>query len=56
MHPADVTATWADVAKAKRLLDWMPQVSVEEGIRRCVEWYRGNRDFARSLELCDRTE
>ena len=56
MHPADVPATWADVSKAARLLDWRPEVSVEEGLRRSVEWYVANRDLARSLDLCDRTE
>ncbi len=56
MHRADVPATWADVSKAARLLDWRPTVSIEEGLRRSVEWYQANREMARSLELCDRTE
>lgn len=55
-HPADVPTTWADVSKAARLLDWRPKVSIEEGLRRCVEWYRANREMARSVELCDRKE
>ena len=56
VHPADVPATWADVSKAARLLDWRPTVSIEEGLRRSVEWYYANRELAVSLELCDRTE
>jgi UDP-glucuronate 4-epimerase len=55
-HPADVPSTRADVSKAARLLGWRPQISIEEGLRRSVEWYFANRDLARSLELCDRTE
>jgi UDP-glucuronate 4-epimerase len=55
-HPADVPTTSADVSKAARLLGWRPQVSVEEGIRRCVDWYRDNREMAKSLELCDRKD
>lgn len=55
-HPADVPTTWADVSKAGRLLGWRPQVPIEEGLRRSVQWYRDNRELARSLELCDRTE
>jgi nucleoside-diphosphate-sugar epimerase len=55
-HPADVSTTWADVSKAARLLGWRPEVSIEEGLRRCVQWYRDNREMARLLELCDRTE
>lgn len=56
MHPADVPATWADVSKAAGMLGWKPEVSLEEGLRRCVAWYSANRDFARSLELSDRNE
>jgi len=51
-----VLTTHADVSKAARLLGWKPQVGIEEGLRRCVEWYRENRDLARSLELVDRKE
>ena len=28
----DMMATWADVGKAKRLLDWEPEISLEEGL------------------------
>jgi nucleoside-diphosphate-sugar epimerase len=56
IHPADVLTTWADISKAGRLLGWRPSVTIEEGLRRCVEWYRENRDLAYALELCDRTE
>lgn len=49
-HPADVSATWADIAKARELLDWEPQVSFEDGVQRLVEWYRENRDWAREIE------
>lgn len=55
-HPADVPTTWADVSKAAKLLNWRPRISIEEGLRRCVAWYRDNREMARSLELCDRKE
>jgi UDP-glucuronate 4-epimerase len=55
-HPADVPTTWADVSKAARLLAWHPEIGVEEGLRRSVDWYYANRDLARSLELVDRTE
>jgi nucleoside-diphosphate-sugar epimerase len=53
-HPADVPATWADVGKARKLLGWTPQVTVEEGLRRSVAWYRENRPMAIELELGDR--
>lgn len=55
-HPADVPATSADVSKAAALLGWRPEISIEEGLRRSVQWYMENRDLARSLELSDRRE
>jgi nucleoside-diphosphate-sugar epimerase len=29
-----------DIARARRLLGWEPQVDVEEGLRRTIEWFR----------------
>jgi nucleoside-diphosphate-sugar epimerase len=52
-HPADVPATWADISKARQLLGWWPEVPVEEGLRRCVEWYRENRATVLPLDLGD---
>jgi nucleoside-diphosphate-sugar epimerase len=53
VHPADVPATWANIEKAKRLLGWTPQISLEEGLRRTVDWYQANRDLALKLNLGD---
>lgn len=50
LHKADVMATWADISKAKRLLDWSPETLHKEGIRRTVEWYNQNREWASQLE------
>jgi UDP-glucuronate 4-epimerase len=48
-HPADVQATWADVGKARELLGWRPMVPFEEGIRRLVDWYGENRQWAQHV-------
>jgi UDP-glucuronate 4-epimerase len=48
---ADVRATWANIQKARDLLDWQPQVSLEEGVHRLVAWYMENRDLASGLRL-----
>lgn len=48
-HSADITATWADVSKAKRLLDWQPEMSFENGIRSIAEWYQANSDWAKDI-------
>jgi len=29
----------ADNSKAKELLDWKPKVSLDEGLRRTIEWF-----------------
>ena len=39
-QPGDVVTTWADIAKAQRLLGYSPEVSIEEGLDQFVEWYR----------------
>jgi UDP-glucuronate 4-epimerase len=42
-QPGDVSVTYADITKAKRMLKYQPRVKMEEGIKRFVEWYRENR-------------
>lgn len=48
-HAADVPATWADIGKAGRLLEWRPRVSIEQGIGNLVAWYQENRSWARGV-------
>lgn len=45
-HPADVTATWADIGRAHERLGWSPRVGFEDGMARLVSWYRENRSWA----------
>jgi len=52
-HAADVPATWADISKAERLLNWRPKVSLEEGLDRAVAWYRAEREWAIDVNLGD---
>lgn len=49
MHPSDVQATWADIHRAGELLGWRPQMTIEEGLRRTVEWYMENRAWAKDV-------
>lgn len=35
----DIKNTWADITKAKKLLDYSPSYSIEEGISKFVDWY-----------------
>ncbi|MCY0889782.1 MAG: GDP-mannose 4,6-dehydratase [Pyrobaculum arsenaticum] len=50
-HKADMKATWADISKAKSLLGWEPKVSLEEGIKRTVEWTIENWDWIKDVRL-----
>jgi UDP-glucuronate 4-epimerase len=40
-QPGDVSITYADITKAKRMLGYQPKVNTEEGIKRFIEWYKG---------------
>jgi dTDP-glucose 4,6-dehydratase len=46
LRPAksEVQRLLSDNRKAARLLKWTPQVSLEEGLARTIEWVRGNLD------------
>jgi UDP-glucuronate 4-epimerase len=50
-HKADIKATWADISEAKKTLGWKPTVGLEEGIRKCVEWYLKNRSWLSQVKL-----
>jgi UDP-glucuronate 4-epimerase len=41
MQPGDVLCTYADISKSRRMLGYAPEVEIEEGIERFVEWFRG---------------
>ena len=43
MQPGDVEITYADISKAKRLLNYEPKTSFEDGIKKFVEWYLKER-------------
>ncbi len=46
-NTADMLSNWADVRKARSLLDWTPEVTLQDGVRRIVDWYNAERDWAR---------
>lgn len=41
-QPGDLRQTCADIAKARRLLQYDPQIKLEEGLRRFQDWYLKN--------------
>jgi len=40
--PSIKTKTCLDITKAKNSLGWLPKVSLEEGIRKTIKWYKSN--------------
>ena len=50
-HKADLKATWADITKAREILNWEPRISLEEGIKKTVLWYMDNKDWIKNIEL-----
>ncbi len=53
LHPADVTATWANIDKSKKILGWKPTMPLEEGIEKTVTWFLENEKFLTSLKWID---
>ena len=41
MQPGDVPATYADIEDLAEAIDFRPSTSIDDGIARFVEWYRG---------------
>lgn len=50
-NKADMQDTSADIAKARRLLGWQPDVSPQEGLRRSVAWHRENAAWLDEVKL-----
>lgn len=40
MQKGDVTETFADITKAKKMLGFRPKTSVDEGIKKFIQWYK----------------
>ncbi len=50
-HKTDMKATWANIDKAKNILNWNPLVSVEEGIERTVNWMLENWNWIKQVKI-----
>jgi UDP-glucuronate 4-epimerase len=43
MQAGDIPATYADASKLEAYIGFRPNTTVEEGVRKFVEWYVGER-------------
>lgn len=51
VHSADVPATWANISKAREILSWNSNISIEDGILNTVNWYLENRDWLKDIKF-----
>ncbi len=51
--PADVRATWADIQKARSVLDWAPHTDLAQGIQETIAWYKAERSWASTVDTSD---
>jgi UDP-glucuronate 4-epimerase len=50
-HKADIKTTSADISKAGKLLDWVPRVGLDEGLKACVDWHNDNKPWSQQIVL-----
>jgi len=43
-RPGDVRHSVADVSKSREMIGYVPRISLEEGLRRVLDWYRQRRE------------
>ncbi len=49
-RPGQVACHVSSTQKAKELLDWEPEISFEEGLKRTIDWYVNNQDSWKKQE------
>ncbi|MCW4011340.1 MAG: GDP-mannose 4,6-dehydratase [Candidatus Bathyarchaeota archaeon] len=48
LRPFDVTRLVCDWGKAKRLLSWYPEVTLDDGLKKVVDWLRNKQDIVQN--------
>jgi nucleoside-diphosphate-sugar epimerase len=49
-HPADMQANWANIEKARDILNWEPDFNLIDGIAHTVDWYQSERSWAKYIK------
>lgn len=50
-HKADMKETWADIEKAGKILGWRPEISIDEGLSKTVDWYKTNKNWLKDISI-----
>ena len=43
-QPGDVFATYADIGKAEKMLKYVPETNIREGLKKFVKWYKEKKE------------
>lgn len=46
--PGEIDRQWVDSSKLEEVTGWRPEVELEEGLRRTIDWYRANPEAWRA--------
>ena len=50
-HKADVQETWADIEKAKKILSWVPEINIDQGLSKTIDWYLKNKHWIQNIDF-----
>ena len=54
-RPEGVFSRAADLTKAKRVLEWEPKTSVDEGLKRTIDWYTSTHSIENVRQTLEKT-
>lgn len=55
-HKADLRVTRAEIDKARKILGWEPEIEIEEGLKRTIEWTEKNLALVKSIKVEENEE
>jgi UDP-glucuronate 4-epimerase len=50
LQKGEVLETYADISKSKKLLNFSPKVSIEEGMEKFIKWYKDYYNLSLNLK------
>ncbi len=51
LPPEDMKITYANIEKAKKILNWKPEIKIEDGIDITIKWYIKNQNWLEKIKL-----